>query len=272
MKLFEFNSYQKIIENFILEQKSLGSGLTYQNLALELRIQKSYLSKVMKGAAFLNKDQAYLLAQQMKLNKEERDYLFLLIDYERVANKTFKNELKKEIKQIQLKNTQSDQYLDKDINDFSSSQMQLYYLLPEVQLIHLAFAIPKYQKAPEQLKKDLKLNSEIFQESVRILSELELIKIEKQQVILLKSNIHLKNDSPFFHQWQTQLKLKGIEWSKSLEVKDKYNFVASFTASDEDKENIRLEFLKFLNKVEKIVKRSDSKKLYQLNFDLFKWL
>ena len=66
--------------------------------------------------------------------------------------------------------------------------------------------------------------------------------------------------------------MKGLEWIKTLDENDKYNFVASFSASENEKEEIHREFLKFLNKIESIVKKASNKNLYQLNFDLFKWL
>ncbi len=63
-----------------------------------------------------------------------------------------------------------------------------------------------------------------------------------------------------------------MEWEKGLEQNDKYNFTVSFTANEEAKEKIRLEFLKMLNFIEKAVTQAPSEKLYQMNFDLFKWL
>lgn len=272
MKIFEFETYQEVIQSFLKEQKTLGNPFTYQKIAEFLRVQKSYLSKVMAKNASLNKDQGYLLSKLMKLKEDEREYLFLLIDFERAAVDEFKKELKEKIKEIQLKNTQSSSYLNKKRRNINSPAEQVYYLYPEFQLLHLGFSIARFQNSPELLQKELNMSDGLFQQGVRVLQDLNLIKVEETRIELLDSNLHLPNDSEMFHQWQTQFKLKSIEWAKKIEFNDKYNFVASFTASEEDKEKIRLEFMSFLKKTEAIVKDSPSKNLYQINFDLFKWL
>lgn len=272
MKIYEKSNIQDIIRAFIEEQKSLGTPITYQELATNLRIQKSYLSKVMNKSASLSKDQAYLLTNFLKLNSQESEFFFLLLDFEKASLTGLKDMLLERIKQIQYKNTQSSKYLNKEESSLDSNQMQEYYLYPETQLVHLAFAIKRYQQNPEELKLQLGLSDEVFKNITNILIQLNLIQIKDRKIELVKSNLHLSPNSPFFQQWHTQLKLKSIEWSKKLDKKDKYNFTASFTASNSDKEKIHIEYLSFLNKVEGIVSKSKSKNLYQINFDLFKWL
>ena len=237
-----------------------------------MRIQKSYLSKVMARNASINKDQGYLLGKYLKLDTEELDYLFLLIDFEKCALKELRDELEHKIKTIQISKTQSNQYLEKQSNRLTTADNQKYYLLPENQLIHLALSIEKYQKDIELLRKDFNLNQTVFSTSLKTLEQLNLIQIKDSKVKLIKSNLHLDHDSPFFHQWKAQMMMKGIEWIKGLETKDKYNFTVSFTSDEETKENIRIEFLNFLKKIEKLVTKAPSENLYQLNFDLFKWL
>lgn len=272
MKIYEFSSCQDFIVSYIDEERSLGNKVTYQKLADIMRIQKSYLSKVMGKNASINKDQGYLLAKHLGLGKKETQYLFLLIDYEKCALEELKDELKNQIQTIQVKQTQSDKYIDKQNNELTSEELQEYYLLPENQLIHLALSIPKYQKDIEKLREDLKVNKQLFAQSLKILSRLGLIEVHDSKVKLLKSNLHLKHDSPFFHQWKAQMNLKSIEWTKFLETKDKYNFTVSFTSDEETKEKIRIEFLNYLKTIEKLVSKAPSKKLYQLNFDLHKWI
>lgn len=272
LKIYECSSLVNIIKAYIQEQKVLGNQITYQKLAFELRMQKSYLSKIIAGNACLNRDQAYLLSKKMKLNDSQQEYLFLLVDRERAGIGEYIDELDCKIKALHNKNTQSDSYLDKDINIISSSGMQMYYLYPEVQLFHLALAIPHFQIHPEQLKDTFHISDSLYQKIINILIELHLIEVRKKIIILLKSNLHLPQDSFYFHQWQLQMKLKSMEWIKQIEQEDKYNFTASFTATENDKDKIRIEFMKFLKRVEVIVKKAESSNLYQINFDLFKWV
>lgn len=247
--------------------------LTYEKLAKNLRIQKSYFSKVLKGDADLSRDQAFLCAQEMKLSESEEDYLYLLIELSRTSLPEFKKKLKEKIKGIQLKNTQSIEYLkEKSDQVLDSNQIQRYYLRPETQLIHLALGLERYQEMPELLKVDLNISGETLKASIELLEELKLITVQDEKISLLRSNMHLDNSSEFFHQWHVQFKLKSLEQLKKLSQSDKYNFLVTFSSEESDKERIRIEFLNFLKKVESIVKNSKSENLYQMNFDLFKWL
>lgn len=272
MNIYEYSSIPDIITNFKNEQRLKGNPVTLEKIAHQIRIQKSYLSKVMKSEAILNKDQAYELASFMQLDETQRDYIFLLIDHFKAGNKNFRDELKGKIKTIQTQNTQTKNYISKHSFDESNSDFQKYYLKPEMQLVHLGFALNKYQKEPELLKFELGINQADFQDILLTLESLELIEVKKDRIKLIKSNLHLSNESPLFNQWSILFKLKSIEWLKRLESDEKYNFNVTFSASDKDREQIRIEFMSFIKKVENIVKNSTSKNLYQLNFDLFKWL
>lgn len=272
MKIFENDTVQSVIKHYLEEQLALGNRVTYQKLADLLRIQKSYLSKIMRGDALMSKDQGFLLAQYLKLNNKESDYLFLLLDRDKAAIKEYKNQLDQKIKSIQNLNTQSQNYIEKEVNTLNSSEMQLYYLNTETQLIHLALALPNFKRNPELLKDIFRISTNKFQEILNLLIKLGFIEIENGKIKNLKSNLHLPKDSPFFWQWFSGLRNKSLEWTKSLEDHDKYNFSANFTASEEDKEKIRIKFMSFLKDVEKIVKDSPSENLYQISFDLFKWI
>ena len=274
MKIFEFNDYRIFLKEYILEINRFGEEkLTYQKLAEKLRIQKSYLSKVLKGDADLSRDQAYLCAGELNLSQKEEDYFHLLIDSSRTALPDFRKKLAKRIKSIQLQNTQSIEYLkEKSDQVLDSNQIQKYYLMPETQLVHLALGLKRFQQSPEELKSELNISGEMLTNALKLLEELQLIERKNDSIKLLKSNMHLDNSSAFFHQWHVQFKLKALEKLKSLSQDDKYNFLVTFSSKEADKEKIRIEFFNFLKKVESIVKGSEPQNLYQMNFDLFKWL
>jgi transcriptional regulator with XRE-family HTH domain len=272
MKVYENKTYQDTIESYISFQKSLGLKVTFQKIAEIMRIQKSYLSKVMARNASLSRDQLFLFAKEVGLDSNQMEYLFLLLDHEKCAVEDYKIHLQKKIDKISSLHTQSDKYINKESIQITDAQMNKYYLNCENQLIHLSFSIPKYQENVEALRVDLRLSAKQFSDALALLKDLGLIQILEGRVKLIKSNLHLQHNSPYFHQWKNQLSLKAMEWEKGLEQNDKYNFTVSFTADDEAKERIRLEFLNMLNFIEKEVTKAPSDNLYQMNFDLFKWL
>lgn len=274
MNIFEFNSYREVIKASIEESKRFsGKKITYQELAENLRIQKSYFSKVMAGNAELSRDQAFLYTQHFNFNDLDREYFELLVELERTSLKDYRKILSKKVKKLQHQNTQSLKYLkEKTGKQLTSDQLQRYYLLPETQLIHLSLGLPVIQKDPSVLKNIFGVSEEILTNCINTLKELDLIEDDGDLIKTKRSNMHLNNGSEFFHQWHTQFKLKSLEKLKSLSSEDKYNFLVTFSSKEKDKEKIRIEFLNFIKKVESIVKKSEKENLYQMNFDLFKWI
>ena len=272
MNIFELNSVKQVIESYIDEQNRVGLKVTLTEIAGVIRVQKSYLSRQLSGSATFTQDHGYLLAQYLKLNENEQEFLFLLIDRDRSGVSELRDQIDAKINALRNISTRSENYIDKEVAVIDSQKLQQYYLVPEYQLVHLSFALPKFQANPDLVKEIFGISNELYSNILKILDELSLIKITKNSVQLVKSNLHLPKDSIYFHSWQLQMRLKAIEYSKKVDQKDKYNFLVNFTATDEDREKIRLDFMKFLKKVEATVKKADSKNLYQMSFDLFKFV
>lgn len=184
-----------------------------------MRIQKSYLSKVMAKKASLSRDQLFLFSKEIGLSHEQMEYLFLLLDYERCAVSEYKEHLKKKIDKLSSVHTQSDKYLQKETVEISDAQMNKYYLNCENQLIHLSLSIPKYQKNIELLRDDLRLSSKQFSDALSLLQDLGLIEVLDHEIKLLKSNLHLKHDSPYFFTMEKPAKPQGHGMGKRVGAK-----------------------------------------------------
>ncbi|MCT4642094.1 MAG: DUF4423 domain-containing protein [Bacteriovoracaceae bacterium] len=269
--IYEYKSINKIIEAYIKHQAFLGQKTTQSSISNALNMQKSYFSKIMSQNAFLNKDQVYLLSKVLKLDEKEFSYLNLICDYEKSGIAAYKSELLKKIDAISNKNTQSEKYLSKKNTAITTEGINRYYSDEYSQLIHLCLGIKRFQAEPKKLISLFKINEKKYLKIIKNLEELNLIQVNEKNIKLISSNLHLSRESNLFSSWYKTNKLNVLSKLDSLDDEEKYNFIANFSCDQESKEKIRVEFLSFLKKVEKIVKDAPAKELYHLGFDLIKW-
>ena len=272
MNIYAHKDYRIIIQELVAQSKAIGKKLTFQQLATDIRVQKSYFSKILSGLANLNSDQVFLLCERFGFNQGEKEYFSLLVERERTAISERQSELDQQIKSIHASKTQTQNYIDKEVTGEHERLLSSYYLDPAHLLVHIAFSIKKYSQDLEKLKIDLGLSDDQFATILSNLESLGLIQIKNNRVSVLKTNLHLSKESPFFWAWRTTLQLQSLQKMKVLNEEESYNFSVCFSADLKVQSEIRNEFMKFLKRTEKLVKASPAKNMYQLNFDLFKWL
>ena len=98
MNIYNELDYREILKKSVEERKKIDSSVTYQAMAEHMRIQKAYLSQVIKGIRDLNQDQLYLACDFLSFAPDESEYLKLLLDYARCGLKDREKVLLKEIK------------------------------------------------------------------------------------------------------------------------------------------------------------------------------
>lgn len=269
---FQDINYRNHITNFVETKKARGEKYSFQLLAQKIGIQKPYLSKVLAGNANLSSDQLYLLINEMELNEEEEKFFWLIWEHERSGLKARKDKLKEEIKTIQRNNLKSEKHLKVESSEtISIDEMSEYYLNPLNQIIHISLGLKQYQSNYQNLIHDLSISLEQLNKSLSTLERLGLIEWG-EKIKLLKRNIHLPRESHLFWSWKTQLNLLGLSKCQQLTTDDTYNFSVVFSCTEKAKSEIQAEYFKFINKVQSIVSDSKGKHVFQLNYDLFKWL
>lgn len=269
--IYKYLEYREYIRDFIEKKKRLGDKITYESLANSLRIQKSYLSKVLSGRARLSSDQAYLLTKFLKLDNEGLEYFNLLIELDSTSLEVRKIEISKKIEAIQQKKNRPKEHLNSD-KIFNEPDTSKYYFDPLHQLIHIALTIKEFQKEPEKILKRLNISKERFNTVLTNLEKMQIIAINEKKIDILVDNVHLDEDSNIYWPWKNQL---GDLIKRRLQYENKkedISFSATFSCDKNTFLTIRENFFKMLEETQISVSRSESKRMYQLNFDLFNWL
>ena len=158
MNIFNESSYRKIISTFIEERKKINSSITYQALSESIRIQKSYLSKVINGRADFNSDQLFMASKFLDLNVEQTEYLQLLLEFEKSGYPERKGFLKNKIKDIQEEKRDAKNNIIKKVEQmdavaFDSSLYGDYYMDSNIILTHILLTLVKFRENLDLLER-----------------------------------------------------------------------------------------------------------------------
>lgn len=271
MNLFNENSYRSALKNLVEERKSLDHTMNFQRLADAIRVPKSYLSNVIHGKADLSTDQAFLAADFLSLDPQERSYLLLLLDHERCSIKKRKDLLKKQIKEIQNERLQTKAHIKAKVFDPAGEQFQSYFFDPLNHLVHVCMTVARFKGDPAAIAKALFMPLPRIMLSVTRLERLGLLQRNGSVYDVLIENVHLPPDSPVYQVWRSQMRTHSLQRLNLITGPSAYSFSVTFTASMALKEEIQQRFLKFLSEIEEDVAASAGEEALQMNFDLFPW-
>lgn len=270
MNIYNMLDYKSIVRSRIDSLKERDNRYVYKKVAAAISVQPPYLSKVMGGLADFNSDQMFLACRYLNFTEEDTQYLFLLLEYEKSVVKERRDILLVEIKNIQNKNLATDENIKVQKAKTDSDSLMEYYLDPLCSIVHMTFAIERYQSDIPLVAKDLGIAIDRINQIISKLERLGVISFEKGEVKIIKQ-LHLPSTSPLCIPHQNLLRQLTINHFSNLTHKNYYNLAISFTADENAFIQIREQFLDFLKKCDGIIDKAPSKTVYQLNFDLFPW-
>lgn len=272
MSVFNYLDYKLAIRDLVDSRKQLDKKWTYQRVAEVMGIQKSYLSQVLADRADLNADQLYLLIQELEIPSEDSEYLQLLLDYARSSVKKRKDDLKEKIDSIQRKKLVSESFLKVQSIAGDTTSTSDYYLDSYNQLIHICLSHKDFKADPLLMSTRLGLKKERLSEILLELQKIGIIETSGKEIKVLKKNLHLSKDSKLFKSWGVQMRQMALHRSLQLAPGESYNFSVIFSCTEKVKTKLQEKFFKFISEAQEDVGHSDPQHVYQMNFDLLRWL
>ncbi len=274
MNVFRYGDYREVIQEKVKASKKEGHEVHFSKLAADTRIQRAYISRVLKKEAHFNADQLYLTSRFLKFTKEETDYLLLLLDSQRSVVSERKKELQKQIKEIQMRHRDTRKHLKAEaVHPLAAEDYQKYFLDPYAPLVHVFLSLPYYAQNPEQIALRTHISETHFKATLSTLQDLRLIQWEvgTKSYRLIKDHLQLVADSPLNIPYQLFQRTHAIQKLQSHTTEERFVFSVTFSANEKTKNDIHEEFLKFLRKTEALVRETTPTEVFQMNFDLFGW-
>jgi uncharacterized protein (TIGR02147 family) len=272
--VYDFRDYKEALQQVLKKTKSRDPKITLRSLATKVRVQYTYLSRVLNSKqAHLSEDQLYALSSVLQLFPDEIEFLLLLRSYQTTEIQNRRAAIFAKIENIsQQKKTRADYVGDGSVG----SNHDLHYLLnPICVIIHVALFIKDYQNNPRLLCASLGISVADLREVLRILDSSGYVDVDSNdafKVLAVKSkHPHFTRTHPLMRAHQSLLKnaMNGRLAQTSEEAKE--SRMVTFSANEQFFEALRKHFDDFMKNVQKSSAEGKHTHLYQLNFDFLRW-
>ena len=271
MSVFAFESVRSAIDERLSDLKKQAIRITLAQLATTCGMQASYVTNVLKNRAQFNSDQLYRVAETLKFRPEEIDFLLMLLEYERTSYGPRKTRLEARLKEVRVMQLNAQTYITTPVNELQPQDLERYYLDPLVQLIHVYLGSVDGKTSSQELATRFGISRSHASEVLTFLKESGFIEILSDSIRVIKRGRHLERGSALRKPHHALMRIKSIEQMQRLPPDSAYSFSATIATAPEIGLQIRAGFLKYLKKVEKLVRENETGPLLQMNFDLFPW-
>ncbi len=269
MTVFEFTDYRKFLLAAVQHLKRKDASLSFSSLAVAAKVQRSYLSQVLNRGGYLNADQAYLIAKRLKLSEPETRYFELLVEVDRCQLSERKARLLAELERLKTQSQKTESVLKREKVEIAPDFLTTYYSDPRVPIVHMMLTVDHYSRDTQLIARRLRLTSKKVQEILSVLENCRLIEWKGDQIVVLKSFLHLPVDSPLHRIHSSFFRMKAIESIQDKREDDDFFFTSSFSATPAIKKRLKEKFLKLIQAASKEIEATDPTEVYHLNFDLF---
>ena len=231
------------------------------------------MSKVINLDGHLNDDQLYLCFQYLKFNEQECKYLKILHQYQRSQIKERKSLLKTELEQYRKQFQKVDQHLtSRKITREEEALFSLYFLNPNIQLVHIFLTIEQYRKDPFLILNHIDIHKEELTKALDVLIQLDVIEIQNESYRLLKENIYLPAESHLWKPYQTLVKNNGFLKAQQLTSELINSFAIVFSCSEDNWVLFREKMAAFIKTIESEVSNDKNPEvILQMNVDFLPW-
>jgi uncharacterized protein (TIGR02147 family) len=268
-------SYKDWIRQRQRDLQSSQPSLTLKKLASLIPIQYTYLSKVMNtDSAHFSEDHLFTICRHLKFSADEVELILLLRSYETASDSARRDYLIDKIEGI--KKDKKLKVKEVRLDEQRLMEESRYLLDPLSILVHVALDIKDIRRDPRALCNKLGISVDRLKEILINLDKLGFIKLDNEDLFKVMeyntTKFHFGKSHPLTRSHQNVLKTQMASQLTRLEESQKQSVLVTFTSDAEAFAKITDEFKDFLKRVEKIVEKSKDSQLFQLSFDLFKWL
>lgn len=274
MNLYDFNTYKEALKALMTEKREkFGGKFTFEKMAQNCGVQKTYFSKVMNSHAHLNPDQLFLSCEYLKLTTKESDFLLLLRETELTLNTKRAELLKIRIEKIRSENLKIKSELKTNPLASLENHKWEYFTNIDLQLVHLFLTIPSFAKKPELICEKIGIDRNKLMLTINKLIEWNLVQNKNGEYLAIDPSIHLPEESPAFQIFGILNRIKTIEKIRQTktEATDDYFFSAIFSSELKLQNSLKKKILNLIKETQNDVIKQKSEQVYQLNIDFFKW-
>lgn len=264
--IFDFTDYKRFLIHLEATGASLQKGFR-SRIAENMGCQNAFVSQVLNGSAHLSLEQGLKLAPFLKLDSQEQQYFFWMIEHARAGTTELKSyflNLMKDLREdhLRLQNRVSAK-ASLSVEDQNTYYSQWYF-----SAIHILCTVPHFNSL-EKLSASLRLSPSVVRDAVFFLVKIGLLKESHGKLSPGDAQIHLDRASHNISKHHTNWRIKAIDsLGEQKRTDTHYSTVSSL--SESDVELIRTRIAAFIEAYVETVKPSKEETLYCFNLDFFK--
>lgn len=268
--LYEFTDYRAFIESQI-KSTDASWGLI-SKMAVAAECQRSQLSRVLSGHMHLTLDQAFGLTEFWQLNADETQYFLKLVELARAGRKTYRDQLAKEISQIQK--SQEDLSRRLSLAPPPSTEVENFYYSNWIwAAIHILVSIPEYQTV-KRISEKLSIAPQMVEDALKKLNQFGLVERKGSAWIFTGQTTHLSKNSPHIvahhSNWRSRAILDAQFSSGDREYGDGVHYTMVQSISKKDFEKLKHSILKTIENYNQVAAVSSEEELICFNCDFFR--
>ncbi len=262
--LFEYNDYRSYLRDALPTAGEARGART--KLALELGVQKGFISSILHGNAELSLEQAYRTSVFLSHTEEEREFYLLLVQKDRAGSKDLESHFEKKIKSIALKRREIKERIQVKAT-LSESDQLTYYSSWHYTAVHMCLRVPTTQTL-HSISNYLRLPTKRVSEVLEFFIKTGMAEQKGDTYLVGPTRIHLPSDSPLISKHHTNWRMQAIS---ALDRKSKNNahYSAIYSISESAAQKIREKLLQLIQDIEPDIRDAKDETVYTLCFDLF---
>jgi plasmid maintenance system antidote protein VapI/biotin operon repressor len=261
--VFQFTTYKAIMKTHL--RGSLHRG-ALSRAAEAMNCQRSYLSRVMNSKMQLTLDQTFTLCQHLKFSNDEREYFQTLVEYERAADRSYRDFLHTKIQTLKRKHESISEIVNKP--KLVTQNEAIYFSAWYWSAIHFLSSVPEFQTV-QKLSEKLTLPKETVLDCLRKLRDWGYVDHQGDHWRYSGGEFHLPKQSPFVAMSHQNWRSRAVIDSQNLS-NENIHYTNIQTASLEDIAQLKELALEFIKECNRRLGPSTPEDGIVITLDLFK--
>ncbi len=267
MGIFEYNSYQPFLKDYIASLPRKGWGFP-QKISEHLGIHPSHISQVLAGSRDLSIEQALAVCEFIGLGNLETDYFVALVNINRAGTTQAKGYYKKKAQELKKSSLNLSKRVNQDkiLSDEEKAIFYSSYIYSAVRL----FCSIDGGVTLEQIKEKFDLSSDRLRETLDFLIRVGLVIQDSARFKMGTQHTHVERGSPHLSRHHMNWRIQALERVENLSDEE-LQFTSPISISKKDFEKVRELLVNSINDSFKIVKASPAEDVACITLDLF-WI
>lgn len=264
-QVFDFTSYRDYLY-FALGKPGQRTGMRMKACRF-LGCHTTYLSQVLSERAHLSLEHAEALSRFLRHTKDESDYFFNLVLFDRASTKALKDRIVDQLAEIAARRNIIKSRVNES-SEISAADQDKFYSHWIYTAIHVLVSIPSLQNA-EALALAMGLSKAATQDALDFLQRIGIVSVKDGHYIHGTQVLHLGADSALIAKHHTNWRFHTIQSLSRARAED-LHYSAGLSLTKSVAQKIRDNILATLQDNIDLVKAAPAEEAYIYSFDFYR--